>query len=201
MILARKKAGRELKKAIKKAESRYKNPKVMAKNLGIDRNTFRAFTNLGKPPSEVYRDWVNTKGHRLVKKEKLTSRKDFLLLHGKLVKSFENHCKKLGCRELSISEKNKVVDLFTKALAFRTGHPCEEQREKLYKYANIPLDKFSLTAIGELFYGIVVSKKPSMGDIQYVDTYDFVQSQIFQLTSSLGVSNLVFDFYAWDMNH
>lgn len=201
MLLTRKNAGRELKKAIKKAESRYKNPQKMAPNIGIGTNTLRAFTKLGKPPSVVYRDWVNTKGYRLVEKEKITSRKGFLLLHGKLVKSFENYCKKLGCRELTISEKNKVVDLFTKALAFRVGHPCEQQREGLYKYANVPLDKYSLTAIQELFYGIVVCKNPSMGDIQQVDTYDFLQSQIFQLTSSLRAPNLVFDFYAWDMNH
>ena len=80
-------------------------------------------------------------------------------------------------------------------------HPCEQQRKGLYNYANIPLDKKSLTAIGKLFYGIVVSNNPSMGLIQDVDTYNFLQSQIFQLTSSMNVPNLVFDYYAWDMNH
>lgn len=201
MLLARNKAGIELKRAIKKAESCYKNPKEMDKNLGIGRNTFRAFRNFEIAPSEIYRNWVHTIGYQLVKKKTLANRKDFLVLHGQLVKSFENYCKKLGCRKPFVSETNKVVDLFIKALAFRVGHPCEQQREGLYKYSNIPLDKYSLTAIRELFYGIVVSKNPSMGDVQHVDTYDFLQSQIFELTSSLGVPNLVFDFYAWDMNH
>ncbi|MCL4243868.1 MAG: hypothetical protein KJ002_01870, partial [Candidatus Dadabacteria bacterium] len=118
MLLARKNAGRELKKASKEALSCYKNPREMAANLGIGGTTFRAFKNFCKPlrPSEIYRDWVNTKGYQLVMQETLTSRKDFLFLHGQLVKSFKNYCKKLGCRELSISEANKVVDLFTKIL-------------------------------------------------------------------------------------
>lgn len=201
MFLARNIAGIELKKAIKKTDSCYKNPDKMAKDLGIGGSTFRSFRNFDKSPSEIYRNWVNAKGYKLVKQKTLASRKDFLLLHEELVNSFENHCKELGCREPFISETNKVVDLFTKALAFGTGHPCEQQREGLYKYANIPLDKYSLTAIRELFYGIVVSKNPSMGDVQHVDTYDFLQSQIFELTSSIGVPNLVFDFYAWNMNH
>src|SRR3990167_672431 len=110
MLLARNKAGIELKKAIKKTESCYKNPKEMAKDLGIGGNTFRTFRNFDKAPSEIYRNWVNTKGYQLVKKKTLASRKDFLLLHGQLVKSFENHCKELGCREPFVSETNKVVD-------------------------------------------------------------------------------------------
>jgi hypothetical protein len=200
MLIARKNAGKELRKASKESLSCYKNPREMATNLGIGGTTFRAFTNFGQPPSEIYRDWVHAKGYQLVEKNPLASRKDFLSLHGQLVKSFKNYCKRFGCRELSISETNKVVDLFTKVLAFRTDHPCEQQRKGLYKYANIPLDKFSLIAIRELFYGIVLSKNPSMGDIKHTETYDFLQSQIFQLTSSLDVPNLVFDFYAWNMS-
>lgn len=200
MLLARNIADTELKKAIKKTESCYKNPKKMAKDLGIGGNTFRAFRNFGKPPSEIYRDWVHAEGYQLVTKKALTSRNDFFLLHDQLVKSFQNYCKEFGCRDPLVSEANKIVDLFTKALAFRKGHPCEPQKEGLYKYANIPVDKFSLKAIKNLFYGIVISKDPSMGDVQCIDTYDFLQSQIFELTSSLRMPNLVFDFYAWNMS-
>lgn len=49
MLLARKNAGRELKKASKEALSCYKNPREIATNLGIGGTTFRAFTNFGKP--------------------------------------------------------------------------------------------------------------------------------------------------------
>ena len=201
MLLSRNDAVSKLKKAIKEAKSKYKNPKEMTKDLGIAGNTFRTYEHFGKPPSKVYKDWVKNKGYQLVKKHRLASRKDFILLHKQLVRSFENYCKKFGCREPSFSEKNKVVDLFTKALAFSVSHPCEQQRVGLYYYANIPLDKYSLTAIRKLFYGIIVCNNPSMGDIREVETYNFLQSQIYQLTSSMGVPNLVFDYYSWNMNH
>jgi len=201
MLLSRNIAVIELKKAIKKTESDYKNPKQMTKDLGIGGNTFRTFRHFGKSPSKIYRDWVKNEGYQLVKQETLTNQNDFILLHEQLVRSFENHCKKFGCREPSFSEKNKVVDLFTKALASSVSHPCGHQREGLYKYANIPLDKYSLTAIRKLFYGIIVCNNPSMGHVRDVDTYNFLQSQIFQLTSSMSVPNLVFDYYSWNMNH
>jgi hypothetical protein len=201
VLLSRNIAVIELKKAIKITDSDYKNPKEMTKDLGIGGNTFRSYRNFGKSPSKIYRDWVKNKGYKLVMQKTLASRDDFILLHEQLVWSFENHCKKFGCRELSSSEKNKVVDLFTKALAFSVSHPCGQQREGLYNYANIPLDKYSLTAIRELFYGIIVCNNPSMGHVRDRDTYNFLQSQIFQLTSSMGLPNLVFDYYAWNMNH
>lgn len=191
----------ELKKTIKETESNYKNPKEMPKDLGIAGNTFRAYKNFGKSPSKIYKDWVKNEAYQLVEQKTLESRDDFILLHDELVRSFENYCKKFGCRNPSFSEKNKVVDLLTKALAFNQNHPCEKQREGLYNYANIPLDKYSLTAIQKLFYGIIVCNNPSMGHVRDLDTYNFLQSQIFQLTSSMGAPNIVFDYYAWNKNH
>ena len=201
MNQARKNAASKLKKAIQVTEKKFRKPDYIDKNLGIAGNTFRTYSHFGQKPSVIYKDWVKEKGYKVVEESTIANRDDFMLLHKKLVKSFETFCKKSGCRPLLISETNKVIDLYTKALAFNIGHPCEKQRQGLYKYANIPLDKYSLTTIGELFYGIIVCNNPSMGHIRDMETYNFIQSRIFDLTSSIKIPNLVFDTYAWDMNH
>ena len=201
MLLSRTTAQKELKSVVKATEAEYHQGQSMPPHFGITGSTFRAYRNCEESPSKIYRQWVTTKGFEIVSSHRVTTRQEFASLHKLLVASFERQWGRSGCRPLSLAEKHKVVDLFTKAIAFSSNHPCEDHRVGLYNFANVPLDKFSLAAIGKLFYGIVVSDNPSMGNIRDLDTYDFLQSQIFHLTSDSGLPNLVFDYYAWNMTH
>ena len=53
----------------------------------------------------------------------------------------------------------------------------------------------------EYFYGIIISPKPSMGDIDSIETYNFLQDQIWNFMKKVKLPNLYFDFYAWNHNH
>lgn len=201
MLLSRQTAREALKSAQRATEFEFRHGKVMPADLGITGSTFRAYRNCSSSPSEIYRAWAVEKGFRAVALHPVTTREEFLSLHKSLTSSFEKSWNRSGCRPLTFAEKYKVVDLFTKALAFSKGHECEESRFGLYRFANIPLDKFSLLAVSKLFYGIVVDDSPRMGHIKDIETYDFLQSQIFQLTCSAEVPNLAFDHYAWNLTH
>ena len=188
--------------AYKEAIVEMRKNRAMPKDMGITGSTFRAYRNChGRRPSEVYKEWAKSSGMAIVSGGSIESRKQFTDLHSSLASSFSDSWKNAGNRSLLVSEKFKVVDLFVKALAFRSQHNCEEQRNGLFRFANIPLDKFSLLALTDLFVGVVISKAPSMGDIRDIETYEYLQDFIYDATRSLGLPNLVFDFYAWDAFH
>ena len=187
--------------AEKSSEIAYRSGAVLPKDYGITGSTFRAYQKCDQSPSSIFRSWADTSGFKLVVAASVKSRTDFLQLHQKLASSFDLQWQGSGNRSLSIAEKYKVTDLFVKALAFKSEHPCESSRQALYQYANIPLDKFSLLAVKKFFYGIVISGNPSMGDIRDYETYDFLQTQIYSLTQMAKIPNLVFDHYAWDLKN
>jgi len=76
------------------------------------------------------------------------------------------------------------------------GRP--ELNRILVRFAHTPLDKYSLLEIRRDFYGIVISKNPSMGDIDSIETYEFLQRQIQSLMSDASLPALFFDYLAWN---
>lgn len=123
----------------------------MPEDLGITGSTFRAYRHCGGSPSATFRSWASDEAYALINRRAVENHKDFLELHGELAESLSAHWSRAGLRNLSVDQKHKIVDPFTKAVAFNSGHPCEDKREPLYRYSYIPLDKFSLIAIDSLF--------------------------------------------------
>lgn len=201
MLLARDGSGQKITSAFRDTQEEFDAAKSMPADIGITGSTFRAYRNCAASPSSVYREWAQSKGYSTINQNPVSDRKSFQTLHEALLRSLADYWHTQGLRDLSFSERHKIVDLFVKAVAFRSGHACVAARSSLYNYANIPLDKFSLLAISDLFYGIVNSPTPSMGHIRDQETYDFLQAQIFSLTQKEGLPNLVFDHYAWNLAH
>ena len=201
MLLAREGSQGKLLSAFGQAQRQFEAGRKMPTDLGITGSTFRAYRNCGGSPSATFRSWATGEAYALINRRAVQNRKDFLKLHGELASSLSAHWSRTGLRNLTVAEKYKIVDLFVKAVAFTSAHPSEKEREALYHYGNIPLDKFSLIAIDSLFYGIVVNPTPSMGHIRDEQTYGFLQDQIYRLTQATNIPNLVFDHYAWNLTH
>lgn len=185
----------------RRASSFYAARQAVQSNWGIAGNTFRAFQGFGVSPSQVYREWAHKRGLSIIRNSpRRYSQESFEILHGKLARSLDRFWTQKANRALTISEKFKIVDLFVKVVA-RSNEVCQSVRRFLLQYGHIPLDKYSLLLVRQMFYGIVVCPKPRMGHIEDGRTYQFIQSQIYRLTSRAKVPNLYFDFMAWDMNH
>jgi hypothetical protein len=197
----RKGAEHILNSATSIADESFNNPKRMSKDFGITGSTFRAYRSCSTSPSLVYKNWVNNNGYAIIGDFSSNHRSGFTELHQRLTQSLEKSWSESGNRDLTVSEKYKLVDLFCKAVAFSIDHPCLNSREFLYKHANIPLDKFSLLLVKKLYFGIVISKNPSMGDIDSLETYLFLQDMIYKTTEALNIPNLVFDILAWNETH
>lgn len=201
LLLARDGAPNKLASVLSDSNDAFLSAKPLPRDYGITGSTFRRYGNCKRPPSTIYREWVDKQALRIVADGGICDRDTFLTTHDELTKSLSSYWTNQAGRRLSFAERNKIVDLFVKALAFAGEHICESARPYLYQHGNIPLDKFSLLAVRELFFGIVVCPAPSMGHIDDVATYNFLQQQIYALTHAHEIPNLVFDHYAWNQQH
>lgn len=167
------------------------------KSYGIDGTTFRSFRKIEKP-SQTYRGWVNelikNDSTILWKISNVKSKEEFQKLHSELAKNLNSYwLNAYNIEFICISKINKMLDLFLKYFS-RTNQAKEKNIDLIIlKYGNIPLDKHSLLRLKDLFYGIVISKKPSMGDIDDKDTYYFIQNQIYHFMVDAEMPNLYFD--------
>ena len=163
--------------------------------LGLGGSTFRSFTGFCEP-SKTYKNWYYKELSKFDDKIlNCRSRRGFVEIHKKLRRSLDSHWRKEQRSPLSFFQRNKIIDLCLKYQC------CTYDIKSILKYGNIPIDKFSLIFIRELFYGIVLSKNPSMGDIDCEETYEFLQETIYELTSKAKVPNLYFDLIAWNLTH
>jgi hypothetical protein len=164
--------------------------------LGVSGNTFRAIRTEKEKPSIIYINWIKEirENDILYKKiQKINSRKGFQKYHTELCESLNRFWRKVEGTDISFSHNRKLVDLLILNLA-RVNHPkYKKMHEKCQKFGNVPLDKYTLEKVKEYFYGIVISKSPSMGDITDKRTYDFIQDQIYGL---MKIPVMLFDGYA-----
>lgn len=173
-------------------------------NWGIAGNTFRAYVKYKKQPSLIYREWAKetvTEANFLKKLNCINKYDEFLKVHKYLQGSLDRFWKREQGKSLTFSQRNKIIDLFIKFLSKSEIEEFHSLNQILLEFGHIPLDKFTLLAVKDCFYGIVLAPNPSMGDIRETDTYDFIQNQIRELMIDAKLPNLFFDYYAWNLQH
>ena len=207
MKLHKRSAIRKLRSVRRKADEYFSAKEkldIEKTNWGIAGNTFRSYANFNIQPSLVYRKWAKktVSGTNFLKRlNDVKNRQDFLKAHKNIQKSLDRFWKQEQGKSLTIAQRNKIIDLFIKFLSKTETEGYPDLNKTLLQFGHIPLDKFSLLAVKDCFYGIVLSSNPSMGDIVEMPTYDFIQNQIRELMTEVKLPNLFFDFYAWNLQH
>lgn len=168
---------------------------------GIEGNTFRAYVKFKNKPSLIYREWAKKTVKDANKFSGIKTYDDFLKVHKYLNGSLGKYWEQNQGKSLTLSQRNKIIDLFIKFLSTSEIEGFQNVNKILLEFGHIPLDKFSLLAVRDCFYGIVISSNPSMGDITETDTYGFIQNQIRELMLAAKLPNLFFDYYAWNKQH
>lgn len=207
MKLYRKATLKELRSIRKKAEKYFNDRGQLTDentNWGIAGNTFRSYVNFKLPPSRIYREWASKKAfkkHFLKKMCNIRCYQEFFDVHRKLQKSLDRLWQERQGKSLTVAQCNKIIDLYVKFISKNNVSELPDLNKPLIKFGHVPLDKFALIAVRKCFYGVVISPNPSMGDIDDLETYYFIQSQIRELMSVVHIPNLFFDFYAWNLKH
>ncbi len=173
------------------------------RTYGVGGSTFRSYVGFKNPPSIIFRAWAKSTGFstRILKRmDSIEAYEDFQKIHSTLVRSLQRHWVPEQRKELSQARLYKLIDLFVKAVS-RSDTNFSHVNRNLVQYGHIPLDRFSLLAVKKCFSGIIVSRSPSMGDLEDNQTYKFIQSQIKELMKACKLPNLYFDYYAWNAKH
>ncbi len=194
----------EIKKVAVQAREYFTKYQSRDKNYGVDQSTFRAYRKFRFKPSDAYREWaheVSSDNIFFNDAVNIASYDDFKLLHSNTREWLASAWKKKQGRELDVPYINKLIDLYFKYIAITDIREDSNIATNIASYGHVPLDKYSLLAIKYLFYGIVLSKNPSMGDVTEMETYYFLQDQIRSLMNAADLPNLYFDYYAWNAKH
>ena len=181
-----------------------RNLRESDQGFGLGSNTLRAYRGFKQKPSEVYRNWAKKMVHddEFIKRiSAIQTYNDFLDIHDAIRDDLNSCWKQKQGIGLEIPYLNKMIDLFFKYLSKVSADGTDKFSVNIVYYGHTPLDKFSLMAIKDLFYGIVLSKKPSMGDVGDMQTYSFLQDQIRVLMNDANLPCLYFDYYAWNAKH
>lgn len=193
---------REFKKSIpeiKKSQVAQRPWPPQSKAYGVGGNTFRAYSGLTGKPSHHFREWAESQIENLaaIEAEKISTQEKFDKWHQALADSLQKLWRKRECgKDLSVSHKYKLVDLFVKWLA-EHKLPNEDVVKHLINFGHCALDRQTLEKINQHLGGAIPMSNPSMGLIATEATYEFCQNIIKEYCLAAGGTSLLFDFFAW----
>jgi hypothetical protein len=172
-------------------------------------NTFRAFNIIDDShPSKVFREWATNffKDPKVLQNIIHQSNEtNFDELNLKICSSLKQHWDK-HLNPLSIHKARKLVNLLLKEMAL-LHDLTEEERQKLTSLLHIPIDKYTLQAIREIFnngeYIHDLGKIPSNASMGYIDNdkkYNVIQDFFKKLANQTGAPLIYFDVLLWNVN-
>lgn len=171
----------------------------IASTYGIEGSTFRAFRGYSLPPSKIYREWAGKIAKPILEDSnnlEFNSQSDFDRWHNELSENLTEQWNARQKKPLNFAHTFKIVDLFLKWLL--TNEKCPKDLSKsILKYGYCALDSKILTVLNKCLSGALPIRKPSMGDIQNINTYNFCQSLIKEFCEYYSGTRILFDYYAW----
>ena len=169
-------------------------------------NTIRAYRNnkIYKPLC-LYRFWASQ--YLETNKEKIINCNNFNDLHEKAFKDLRKFWKKNENEELKLYLAYKLIDLTFKFIPL--WKELNKDKKNWYcKNINVPLDKYSLSLIGEnLKKDEKINKKkiPKNASMSFVGEdkkmYNSLQMKVKEICELYKITPLEFDLWAWDNQH
>ena len=176
----------------------------MPENYGIAGNTFRAYTNWPKRPSQVYKSWAEkvTKqfNEKPPKRIHAKSQEEFDKWHQVLFDALQDHWKKNQGGTLSIAHGYKIIDLYLKNIAFY-NFGDRAFTNSIVQYGNCALDKQILNKLNLCMGGCLPIRNPSMGHITNMNCYRFCQSLITEFCGKAKGTRVEYDTWAWQLRN
>lgn len=167
----------------------------------VDKTTIRSFHKskghvLKFKPLSIFRVWAYNYLNESDFLDQLKTRRGFKDLRKKTLNSLKRFWKNVDGGSPLFYQFNKLIDLFFKFL------PCWKRIDKgtknwLFKNVNVPLDKYSLTTLCE-YSDINLQPPISMNSITNRN-YNKIQKEIKKICRKIPA--IVFDLYAWELNH
>jgi len=197
-----------LLKEYKKTLIRGEMTKEQIVRKSVSSNIFRAFHNLSKNPSLIYREWASSNIDEIIQKLNIIETKqEYDKQLFKWVYSFidywDSQVKNPNDR-IIIGPASKMINLLIKML----NESKYLSNDKIVQFFNVPFDEFTLkplvniiNLISDVKYRIDIPKNPTMKYISTPELYWIIQNAVFKLCRKAGISPILYDYWCWNEKH
>jgi hypothetical protein len=178
--------------------------------ITVGANTFRAFHNMPRKPSEVFREWASKalfgRPGYFDKLLLIENRADYDIWLHSLAADFRRYWNRLmGCK-IPFGPSLKLPNLLMKDVCGVTEIP-KPAYDRLVWFLHVPLDSYSIQAIRNCIdirlrerTGHIPSSA-GMGFVKTLEVYDGLQEAIRLLAEKANVPPIALDIVAWDEAH
>jgi len=171
-------------------------------------NTFRAFHNLQRRPSEIFREWAAARftPETVAALPRIRSQADFDTAHQRFTNDLATYWGDQGKKPIGVGPAFKLPALLFKSVARWSQLPAN-RRDQLIQFLPVPLDSYSLLALKECAasgrHGTAfhIPNNATMAFIDSADLYAQVQGLAREVAKEAGVPAVYVDFVAWDDAH
>lgn len=190
------------KKIVKKDMSR---EEVVKKS--ISSNIFRAFHNLNKKPSEIYREWASKNIDSIINKlDNIQTKEEYDKNLFDWINSFIDYWESQTNEENKIifGPASKMINLLIKTL----NESKIITNDRLIHFFHVPFDVYSLkplikiiNKISDVSYKIDIPKNPTMKFITNPEIYWIIQNSVFKLCKNARIPPIFYDYWCWNEKH
>jgi len=195
---------KEYKKTITKEEMSKKQ--IVIKS--VSSNIFRAFHNLSKRPSLIYREWASENIDEIIQKlDSITNKEDYNKHLFKWIYSFIEYWNSqitIPDDRIIFGPASKMINVLIKML----NESTYLNNEKMIPFFNVPFDKFTLKPLiniinhlSDVKYRIDIPKNPTMKYISNPELYWIIQNAVFKLCGKAGINPILYDYWCWNEKH
>ncbi|MGH2522545.1 MAG: hypothetical protein ACRDH2_08580 [Anaerolineales bacterium] len=170
---------------------------------GVESNTFRAFRNMPKRPSLIFREWASAEFQNKKLIKELVSIDSQPRYDDRLITFSDRLCqvwrKQMGII-MPYGPSRKLPNLLLKCFVLWNGLN-NKQRNNLIGYLHVPLDSFTLVGIRNCISDPQIPATATMRFVAGETMYNQIQKAIRDITSRVEVPAIYFDILAWNMSH
>lgn len=169
---------------------------------GVAGNTFRAFRNLPKRPSAVYKDWSRKEIGKPDFVSRLTaieSSEEYDGWISNLSDGLKRHWKNEMGENIQYGASRKLPNLLMKGLISWAGF-TSNQRNRLIKYLHVPLDSYTLVGITNCI-DLEIPSNATMKFVAGESMYMEIQAAIKKVCLKAKVPAIYFDVLCWNLAH
>src|SRR3989344_1086815 len=174
----------------------------------ISSNIFRAFHNLSKKPSLIYREWALKNIDEIIQKlNNITTKEEYDKHLFKFVYSFIDYWNFQIVNpddRIIFGPASKMINLLIKTL----NQSTYLNNEKIMPFFHIPFDEYTLKPliniinfISDVKYKISIPKNPTMKYISTPELYLIIQNAVFKLCEKARINPILYDYWCWNEKH
>jgi hypothetical protein len=170
-------------------------------------NIFRAFRNLDKKPSGIYRSWASDNIDKIIfKLDKITTKRKYDEELFTWIYSFIEYWESQVPPENRIifGPASKMVNLLIKTL----NESTLISNKRIMSFMHIPFDEYTLKPLTKIInqmtsvkYRIDIPNNPTMKFISTPELYWIMQNALLKLCRKSNIHPILYDYWCWNEKH